>query len=105
MLNADAVSTTRTLKKPRAENRVSEWHPTKNGDLDVGTISSGSNKKVSWLGECGHEWEATVYTRPKHGCPCCTGRNAIPLLPNEVKEWSSKKMEYLVYGMQVRPNG
>jgi hypothetical protein len=51
---------------------ASEWHPTKNGDLKPTDVSIGSNKKVWWLGKCGHEWEAYIYPRKKGvGCPKC----------------------------------
>lgn len=49
-----------------------EWHPEKNGDLTANDVSAGSNKKVWWLGKCGHEWEAQIYNRVKgSGCPIC----------------------------------
>ena len=47
---------------PEAENLAnvnpqlaSEWHPTKNGDLTPDMVTACSNKKVHWLGRCGHE--------------------------------------------------
>jgi very-short-patch-repair endonuclease len=56
-----------------------EWHPTKNGVLTAENISYSSNKKVWWLGKCGHEWDAQVNNRINgNGCPRCyentTGR-------------------------------
>lgn len=49
-----------------------EWHPTKNGDLTPQMVSKGSDKKVWWLGPCGHEWEAGVGHRVRGtGCPVC----------------------------------
>ena len=53
-----------------------EWHSTKNGDLLPNMVTYGSNKKVWWLGECGHEWQATIYNRTLNGrsCPICGGR-------------------------------
>lgn len=51
---------------------AAQWHPTKNGDLKPHEISSGSHLKVWWLGECGHEWEAAVYSRVTgNGCRFC----------------------------------
>ena len=48
------------------------WHPTKNGDLTPDQVTKGSNKKVWWLGDCGHEWEARVATRVRgKGCHTC----------------------------------
>ena len=51
---------------------ASEWHPTKNGDLTPEMFASGSGKKVWWLCESGHEWQASIYQRNKGaGCPKC----------------------------------
>ena len=51
---------------------ASEWHPTKNGNLKPTDVSIGSNKKVWWLGKCGHEWYAYIYPRKNGtGCPKC----------------------------------
>jgi len=50
-----------------------QWHPTKNGDLRPENVTPGSDKKVWWLCEKKHEWEATVGNRTSHqsGCPEC----------------------------------
>jgi len=49
-----------------------EWHPTKNDNLTPQDITSGSNKKVWWLGSCGHEWQATVTSRSNgRSCAAC----------------------------------
>jgi DNA-directed RNA polymerase subunit RPC12/RpoP len=55
---------------------VSQWHPTKNGDLLPTDVTAGSRKKVFWLDEnCGHDWEAIILNRSKgYGCPYCAGR-------------------------------
>jgi len=51
------------------------WHPSKNGDLSPSNVSYGSNKKVWWKCERGHEWEAMVLKRSYgRGCPYCCGR-------------------------------
>ena len=48
-----------------------EWHPTKN-ETTPDNITVSSNKKVWWLGKCGHEWRATVGSRSSgRGCPVC----------------------------------
>lgn len=53
---------------------ASQWHPTKN-ERTPQEITIGNDKKVWWLGRCGHEWEATVDNRNKKesGCPYCAG--------------------------------
>lgn len=53
-----------------APGLAAEWHPTKNGDLGPGDVLPQSNRKVWWLGLCGHEWEAKVANRFRgSGCP------------------------------------
>ena len=98
---------------------ASEWHPTKNGSLIPSQVTAGTNKKVWWLGKCGHEWEATVASRHKGvGCPYCAGKRVIVgvndlatvnpelaaewhptkngnLLPAQVKVKSNKKVWWL----------
>ena len=79
---------------------AAEWHPVKNGDLLPSQVSYGSNKKVWWLGKCGHEWEAAIEKRilRNQGCPYCLGRRAIPgendiatLYPKLMKLWDYEK--------------
>ena len=59
---------------------ASEWHPTKNPDILPQDFVPGSPKRVWWLGECGHEWEAPIRDRTKHnsGCPYCAGVRVLP---------------------------
>lgn len=56
-----------------------QLHPTKNGDLEGFSITSGYGR-VWWLGECGHEWEAKVSDRvhSRTGCHYCTGFKVLP---------------------------
>jgi len=52
---------------------AAQWHPTKNGRLTAKGISHGSEKKVWWVCEKGHEWESTVYNRTNgNGCEKCS---------------------------------
>jgi DNA-binding XRE family transcriptional regulator len=49
-----------------------EWHPTKNGTLTPSEVTPGSGKKVWWLCERGHAWEARIFNRAAgYGCPHC----------------------------------
>ena len=53
-----------------------EWHPFKNINLTPRDVTKGSTRKVWWLGECGHEWEATILNRVRGtGCPICKGES------------------------------
>jgi hypothetical protein len=40
-----------------------EWHPTKNGNLGPKDVTPGSPKKIWWLCEKGHWWQASVRCR------------------------------------------
>ena len=52
-----------------------QWHPTKNGNLTPDDVTTGSNKKVWWQCEKGHEWEAAIKNRALgRGCPYCAGK-------------------------------
>lgn len=52
-----------------------EWHPSKNGELTPSKISGGSETKVWWLGNCGHEWETSPKNRTAgNDCPICSKR-------------------------------
>lgn len=52
-----------------------EWHQTKNGDLTPHDVTFGYDKKVWWLGECGHEWETRIPHRMKGtNCSICANK-------------------------------
>jgi len=52
---------------------AAEWHPTKNGELTPYDVSLRSNKKVWWMCEKRHGWEAVISNRTlrNDGCPKC----------------------------------
>lgn len=54
-----------------------EWHPSKNGTLTPTQILAGTDKKVWWQCEKGHEWYASVVSRHRTrcGCPVCSGES------------------------------
>ena len=78
---------------------ISEWHPTKNGNLKPTDVTPKSGKKVWWIGKCGHEWESDVYHRNKgHGCPFCSGQKVLQgfndlqtINPELASEWNYEK--------------
>lgn len=52
-----------------------QWQLIKNGDLTPNDVTVSSHKKVWWMCDYGHEWEATIANRTKgRGCPICFGR-------------------------------
>jgi very-short-patch-repair endonuclease len=75
-----------------------EWHPDKNGSLTPNDITYGSNKKIWWKCEKGHEWQADICSRTTGtGCPYCAGRkvcqnNCLTTVnPRLAKEWHPDK--------------
>lgn len=58
---------------------AAQWHPTRNLPLSPDTIAPGTNRKVWWICEKGHEWQATVSSRTSggRGCPVCSGKKVI----------------------------
>jgi len=90
------------MKKKLSENSklVSEWHRTKNNDLNPEDFNSGSHKKVWWQCPKGedHEWEAQVKNRNNgQNCPFCAGRrvsktnNLLAINPKLASEWHPTK--------------
>lgn len=78
----------------------SQWHPTKNGKLMPENVVIGSNRKVWWRCENGHEWESAVFTRTNKNvnCPVCTNRiiqagfnDFATLRPDIAAEWHPTK--------------
>ena len=58
---------------------AAQWHPTKNGSLVPDQIPPGTARKVWWICEKGHEWQASVASRVSGcGCPVCAGRQVVP---------------------------
>lgn len=56
-----------------------DWHPTMNGAMFAENVKAGSQKKVWWLGKCGHEYKAKVQHRATFGsgCPYCSGNKLL----------------------------
>ena len=53
-----------------------QWHPTRNADRTPDQVSAGSNAKVWWRCDLGHEWEAEIKARASKG-------TAAPSVPGE----------------------
>ncbi len=77
-----------------------EWLKEKNGEITPYDVTPGSSSSKFWwkCSVCGHEWEAAVSTRVRHGCPACAGQTVIKgkndlatLFPNVAKEWLQEK--------------
>ena len=79
---------------------AAQWHPTKNGGLRPEFVAPMSRRKVWWLCDKGHEWQASIASRTSagSGCPYCTGRKVIPgendlasRFPDLAAQWHSTK--------------
>lgn len=59
---------------------AAQWHPTKNEGLTPQQVTSSSGKKVWWLCENGHEWQAKISGRQygARGCPGCAQSGFSP---------------------------
>ena len=79
---------------------VAKQWSTRNFPLLPKDVSYGSNKKVWWRGECGHEWQASPHSRTgknSPGCPYCSGNRVLAgfndlasRFPEIAAEWSEK---------------
>ena len=55
-----------------------QWDSEANGDLKPSNVFPKSNRRVSWICEQGHKWEAKIYHRTDgQGCPYCAGQKPI----------------------------
>jgi len=77
---------------------ANQWHPIKNGNLTAKDVTLHSAKKVWWVCNKGHEWEAAVYWRSNgNGCPYCSGNmvcndNCLATMnPELAKQWHPTK--------------
>jgi Probable Zinc-ribbon domain len=78
---------------------AAEWHPVKNGKMSASEFVSGTNKRIWWVCEKGHEWAATGNARSNgSGCPVCgnkkleTGYNdMVTTHPHLVSQWNFAK--------------
>jgi superfamily II DNA or RNA helicase len=84
---------------------VTEWHPSKNGNLTPHDIVAGSGKKIWW--QCSiaddHEWKTAIEkrTKEKTKCPMCRGFIAVlsnclsTTYPAIAAQWHATKNENL----------
>ena len=64
---------------------ATQWHPTRNKNLTVFDVSAGSNRKVWWLGKCGHEWQSVICSRASGcGCSACNEERKTSFAENAI---------------------
>ena len=81
------------------EKLVKEWNYAKNRDINPCDLPENSGKKVWWICEKGHEWQARIADRNRGtGCPYCSNKKVITgendlktVYPNLAKEWNYEK--------------
>lgn len=87
---------------------LSEW--SSRNEITPNQLSFGSNKKVWWIGKCGHEWLACIQNRSRgNGCPYCGSRALLKgfndlatVRPDLAAEWSDRNLP--LTPDQVMPN-
>lgn len=96
------MSTLRRGKQPLLitnPDLAKEWDYEKNAPLTPNDVTAGSNKKVWWRCNNGHEWSAIISSRSRgNDCPYCSGLFAIVGVndlattnPELVDEWDEKE--------------
>ena len=82
------------------EKLMTEYNFDKNSNLNLDTLTLGSDKKIWWICKNKHEWEASVGSRYGTGCGCpyCSNKKVLEgyndletLKPELLKEWNYKK--------------
>ena len=77
-----------------------QWDTEKNGVLRPSDVMPGTQKRVWWKCEKGHEWFASVASRTagKNGCPICAGKQVLEgyndlatLEPELSRQWDQEK--------------
>lgn len=84
-------------------NIVEQWDYVANGENKPEQYTAGTNKKVYWIGSCGHSFLNAVAEKVRSaetgadGCPYCAGKQILKgfndlesQYPLIAKEWSSK---------------
>jgi hypothetical protein len=73
---------------------ASQWHPSMNGSLTPDRVTPMSGRKVWWICEKKHEWQATIANRNRgNGCPYCIRKRVAPdtclaaVNPELAREW------------------
>ena len=77
-----------------------QWHPARNGTLSQEQVAPGTHRKVWWVCEKSHVWQASVVSRTSGncGCPVCSGKQVLAgdndlasNFPRIAAEWHPEK--------------
>lgn len=93
-------------RKPSPEYNFAALHPDLLAEWDYKKNSTPpdkflprSGKLVWWCCQRGHEWQAAISSRPRNGCPYCSGLYVLPgqsladLNPTLCQQWDYEKNE------------
>lgn len=90
---------------------ASQWHPSKNGQLQPSQVSAGSSKVIWWVCEKdpSHVWRATTASRHsgnKSGCPTCAKTGFDGAMPGyfyilEHKDLNARKVGITNVGVKT----
>lgn len=90
--NGDMVNKNNCLLTTQPE-LAKQWNYKRNGQVTPYNITAGSEKKVWWICENGHEWKAQIKSRKTRNCPYCSHKKASAEYnlfkdnPKLCKEW------------------
>ncbi len=79
---------------------MKEYDYKKNKNIDLDTLTLGSNKKIWWICSKGHEWETSISKRTirNNNCPYCSNQRILKgyndlatINPNLAQEWNYNK--------------
>ena len=76
------------------------WNSEKNGKLLPEDVMPGSRKRLWWICDKGHEWQAPAYSiKAGTACPYCAGKSVLPgendlatTHPHLLKMWSCQSL-------------
>ena len=78
---------------------AAQWHPTKNHKVLPSEVLPHSTRKIWWVCDKGHEWQAQITARVNgSGCPICANRQVLTgyndfaaAYPELAKQWVREK--------------
>ena len=78
---------------------INQWNYKKNNNSILETVTTGSGKKVWWVCDKGHEWEASILNRSQgRNCPYCSNKIILPgindlatYFPDIASEWNYER--------------
>ena len=94
----DEISLQQYCERNDKTELIHQWSVLENKDFDPSKIGFASHKKIWWVCDRGHKWQAMISDRVKKdaGCPYCTNRKVWP-------GWNDLASTYPVLAAQWHP--